>query len=97
MATVVVRIEHPVDSFDGWKRAFDSDPVGREGAGVRRYRILRPKDNPNYVMIDLEFDTLKQAESFGSAMQRLWRGPGARAVMRDPQLRTVEVVEAHEY
>jgi hypothetical protein len=31
MATL--RIEHFVDDFDAWKQAFDSDPIGRGGAG----------------------------------------------------------------
>lgn len=29
----MLRIEHPVADFDGWKKAFDSDPVGREKIG----------------------------------------------------------------
>jgi hypothetical protein len=33
----MLRIEHRVPDFDGWKHAFDSDPAGREQAGVRRY------------------------------------------------------------
>jgi hypothetical protein len=53
----ILRIEHPVPDFDGWKTAFDNDPVGRKQSGVRRYQILRAIDDPNYVMIDLEFDT----------------------------------------
>jgi hypothetical protein len=28
----ILRIEHPVPDFDGWKKAFDSDPVGLECA-----------------------------------------------------------------
>jgi hypothetical protein len=44
----IVRIEHPVPDFEGWKQAFDSDPVGRGRSGVRRYAILRPVDDPNY-------------------------------------------------
>jgi hypothetical protein len=28
---------------------------------VRRYRILRASDDPNYVMIDLEFDSASEA------------------------------------
>ena len=44
----ILRIEHPVPNFDGWKKAFDSDPVGREKSGVRRYQILRPTDDANY-------------------------------------------------
>jgi len=26
----ILRIEHPVPDYDGWKKAFDSDPVGEE-------------------------------------------------------------------
>ena len=69
----MLRIEHPVPDFDGWKKAFDSDPVGREKSGVHRYRVLRPIDDPNYVMIDLEFDTVSQAEALLAAMRVVLR------------------------
>jgi len=52
----ILRIERAVRNFDVWKKTFDSDPLGRKKLGVWCYRILRPTDNPNYVMIDLEFD-----------------------------------------
>jgi hypothetical protein len=29
----ILRIEHAVPDFNGWKRAFDSDPVDRKGSG----------------------------------------------------------------
>jgi hypothetical protein len=70
--SIMLRIEHTVSNFDSWKTVFDSDPVGRQKSGVRRYRILRPTDDPNYVMIDLEFDGLKEAENFRSALRNLW-------------------------
>lgn len=56
----ILRIEHQVPDFAGWKQAFDSDPAGRERSGVRRYAILRAVDDPNYVLIDLEFDLKKR-------------------------------------
>lgn len=91
----ILRIEHPVPNFDNWKAAFDSDPVGRKRLGVRRYRILRSIDEPNYVMIDLEFDTKGEAEALLSAMRSVWsRVQGS--VMSDPQARIVEVVESTE-
>jgi len=92
----ILRIEHPVPDFDGWKRAFDGDPGFRERSGVRRYRILRSIDDPNYVMIDLEFDTRAEAEALLTALRAIWaRVEGS--VMRDPQARIVEVVESREY
>ena len=58
----ILHIEHKVPNFDGWKKAFESDPINRKKSGVRRYNILRPMDDPNYVIIDLEFESLKAAE-----------------------------------
>jgi hypothetical protein len=91
----VVRIEHAVPDFERWKRAFDSDPADRKSSGVRRYRVLRSHQDPNYVMIDLEFDGLPEAEAFLRSMERVWGGPG-KAVMQDPHARIGESVEARE-
>jgi len=91
----VVRIEHSVPSFDKWKQAFDSDPANRKGSGVRRYQVLHLRDDPNYVMIDLEFDTVGEAEAFVHVMERIWDGPG-KAVMQNPRARIADVVEATE-
>ena len=91
----VLRIEHPVPDYAGWKRAFDSDPVGRKQMGVRRYRIFRPLDNPNHVMIDLEFDTASQAEALLAAMRIVW-GQVEGTIVMDPQSRIVEAVETTE-
>ncbi|MCB0104848.1 MAG: hypothetical protein KDE53_03050 [Caldilineaceae bacterium] len=92
----MLRIEHPVPNYDGWKQAFDSDPVGREKSGVRRYQILRPVDNPNYVLIDLEFNTLEQAEALLAAMRVVW-GRVEGTIMMNPQTRIVETMETKEY
>lgn len=92
----MLRIEHPVPSYEGWKQAFDSDPVGREKSNVRRYQILRSTDNPNYVMIDLEFDTLDQAEALLAAMRVVWRRVEGE-IMMNPQAKIVEVVETKSY
>lgn len=88
----VVRIEHSVPSFDKWKQAFDRDPADRKGSGVRRYQILRLQNEPNYVMIDLEFDNTAEAEAFVQKMQRIWDGP-AKGVMLNPRARIADFVE----
>ena len=92
----MLRIEHPVPNYEGWKQAFDSDPVGREKSGVRRYQILRPIDNPSYVMIDLEFDTIDQAEALLAAMRVVW-GRVEGKIMMNPQARIVEAMETKVY
>jgi hypothetical protein len=92
----ILRIEHPILDFDGWKKAFDSDPVGREKSGVRRHRVLRPVDDAKFVMIDLEFDTAREAEALLAAMRVVW-GRVEGKIMVNPQARIVEVLESKEY
>jgi hypothetical protein len=93
---IIVQIEHPVPNFDAWKQAFDSDPVGRERSGVRRYRVLRPIDNPHYAMIDLEFDSSNEAEAFLAAMREVWRRVEG-TIIESPHVRLVETVESKGY
>ena len=90
----IVRIEHPVPSYDAWKNAFDGDPIGREEGGVTRYRILRDIADPTHVQIDLEFDDRARAEAFHEKLRELWSRVD---VMRDPRARIVEVTETHTY
>ena len=78
------------------KKAFESDPVGRQQGGVRRYKISRKVDDPNYVIIDLEFDKLSEAENFLISLHKLW-GRVEGTVMNNPLARILEVVESREY
>jgi hypothetical protein len=93
----IVQIEHGVRDFDAWKRTFDSDPIDREPSGVRRYRIARPIDDPNHVVVDLEFDSVEQAEAFRSSLLGLWGRMEGELGLKDPHARIVETVETHEY
>lgn len=90
----ILRIEHPVPDYDAWKAAFDGDPIGREESGVCRYRIPRPLHDPNYVMIDPEFESSSETEAIHVALRDLW---SRATVMRYPRAQTVEVVENKEY
>jgi hypothetical protein len=92
----MLRIEHPASNFNGWKQAFDSDPVGREKSGVRRYQILRAIDDPNFVLIDLEFDNVQQAEALLAAMRVVW-GRVEGTIMTNPKARIVEITETKAY
>jgi hypothetical protein len=92
----ILQIEHGVRDYDAWKQAFDSDPVGREQGGVRRYRIARLKDDSNRVLIDLEFDSTDEAEAFGARLRELWGRVGSDLGLEGPQARVLETVESKE-
>ena len=93
----ILQIEHAVRDYDAWKKAFDSDLVGREQGGVRRYRVLRPTDDPNYIVVELEFDTSDEAEAFRAALRDLWGRVGDDLGLDGPRARIVEAVESKEY
>ena len=95
----ILRIEHQIRDFDSWKAAFDSDPIGRQQSGVRRHRVLRTIDDPNYVMVDLDFDSASEAEAFLAALRRdVWASRrAAPALVGSPRARIVEAVESEEY
>lgn len=61
---VTLRVELQVRDYDLWRGAFERDAGGRKEAGMRRYRIFRPTDDPNCVMIDADFDTAGEADGF---------------------------------
>jgi len=87
-----LHIEHPVPDYWNWKKAFDSDPVGRQKMGVRTYQIQRDIHNPNYVIIDLQFDTAQQAGALLEAMQTVWKQVDGKIVL-SPQARIAEIIE----
>ena len=93
----ILRIEHPVADFEAWKKTFDSDPFGRERSGVRRYRIFRGIDDPNYVTVDLDFDSSSEADAVHATLRGLWRRRVEEGLVEGPRARILDAVESKEY
>ena len=85
----------PGPNFDAWKNAFDIDPVNPKQSGAGRYRVLRPIDNSNYAIIELEFDSVNEAEGLLAAMREVWRGVQG-TIIECPQVRILDAVESKE-
>ena len=92
---IVLQIEHEVPSFEGWKKAFEHDPIDRRKAGVLRYRIFQRADNPNFVVIDLEFDNMKAAEDTCAQLQNLWKNINGKIIF-NPQIRILNLIESKD-
>lgn len=90
----VLRIEHAVSDYDEWKKVFDSDPLGRAKSGVVRYRLMRGTEDPNLVMIDLEFNNAEDARSLQGALSDVWTRV---EVITNPKALAAEIVETGEY
>ena len=92
----ILRIEHRIQNFESWKKAFDGDPIGREKSGVKRYRVCRPADAPNLVIVDLEFDNENNLQLALTALKKLWTKVEG-TIMFDPKTRILNIVETTEY
>jgi hypothetical protein len=74
MATLY--IEHAISSFEVWSGAFGRIEHVRQQAGVRAQRVRRPVDDPHYVVVELDFDTVPEAESFLDFLTtQVWSSP----------------------
>lgn len=62
MATL--HIEHAITNVETWLSAFNGFADARRNAGVRSERVQRPVDDPGYIVVDLDFGTVEQAEAF---------------------------------
>lgn len=68
-----LHIEHAISDFDTWSAAFDRFAEVRRRAGVRAYRVQRPVDDPRYVVVDLDFDTVEAATAFRAFLEtQVW-------------------------
>ena len=93
---IILQIEHPVPDYSSWKKAFDIDPVNRKQSGVKCHRIFRQTDNPNYIIVELEFDKLNEAKELLAALQGIWKQIEGK-IITGPKARIIELVEQVQY
>lgn len=87
-----LRIEHRVSNFEGWKKAFDSDPINRRKSGVLRYRVYRSSDDENLVFIELDFDSPEQARATQASLQKMFPNIEGKLIF-DIQMKFLEIIE----
>ncbi len=89
-----LHIRHPITDYETWASAFDRFADARREAGVRTPRVRRPVDDPNYVVIDLDFDSTDKAVAFRRFLEtRVWGIPeNAPALVGSPETMILEPV-----
>jgi hypothetical protein len=70
-------IDYRVTDVAGWKAVFDQDPMGRKSHGVTRHRLYRDAEDPNHLLLSLEFPSTDQAKRFRNLLQPVWEVSGA--------------------
>lgn len=59
-----ILIRHKVQDYATWKSGFDDHSTTREASGSKGGFVFRNADNPNELMILLEWDELEKARHF---------------------------------
>jgi hypothetical protein len=73
---VTLHIEHSITDLPTWRAAFDRFATRRAQAGVSAHRIQQPSDDPNWIVIQLDFPTIEQAKSFQKFLEStVWNNP----------------------
>ncbi|WP_226761112.1 hypothetical protein, partial [Arthrobacter sp. SO3] len=87
-----LQIEHAIKDFGMWKTAFDRDPVNRAASGVTAHRISRPVEDPNYVVVELDFARQAEAESLLANLRtNVWTSAAAAPALQGaPTTRILE-------
>ena len=89
-----LHIENTLHDFDSWKTAFDKYDRVRADNGVRSYRIQRHADDPQQIVIDLEFDDRAAAEAYTGILAKIWSTPQSQAeLVSHSEPRVLEDVE----
>lgn len=90
-----LHIEHEITDFDTWDSAFARFADFRRQSGVTAQQVRRPVDDAQYVVIDLDFDTVAEADSFLNFLETtVWATPAnSPALVGSPRARVLEPVE----
>ena len=87
-----LHIEHSIVDFEIWSAAFGRFAEVRAKSGVLGHRVQRPVDDPNYVVIDLDFATAEAAERFLDLLHtKVWSSrESSPALVGTPRTRILE-------
>jgi len=96
MTMATLHIEHAITDYRTWRAAFDRMASARENAGVRRHTVQQPVDDPDYIVVDLDFDTAADAAAFLAFLKtNVWASrENAPALLGAPQARILRPVES---
>lgn len=91
-----LHIEHAISDLDAWLGAFARFEGARRDAGVTAHRVSQPADDDKHIVIQLDFDSIEDAESWKDVLEtRIWTDPEvAPALAGTPRARVLVEVES---
>ena len=89
-----LHIEHAITDLPTWTAAYSAFAAVRKDAGVRHEQVRQPIDDPHFVVIDLDFDSIEEAEGFLAFLRaNVWAVPeNSPALAGTPDAKILEPV-----
>jgi heme-degrading monooxygenase HmoA len=89
-------VHQKVKDFNKWKADFDSTPDARKAGGIKSFQIFQTVDDPNTVVIVIEWDALLSIEKFMQSAGLAERQQRAGVIERCATYDTSTVLEEVE-
>jgi hypothetical protein len=94
---MILLVQHRVSQFDSWKPVFEGEgSIIRIRHGATRHWLYRSLDDPNDVVVSIDFPTEERARSF-VADPSLKEEMGRAGVQGQPAITFCEEVEGVSY
>jgi hypothetical protein len=77
-AMTTLHVENTVNDYEAWKETFDKFDRARRDRGMRSYRLTRDHEDPQKVIVDMEFDSTTRAEEFREFLRGVIATPQAQ-------------------
>jgi hypothetical protein len=72
----ILHIEHEISDLSTWLETFKRFAPAREQAGVQHAEVFQPSDDPNYIVVNLRFESVDAATNFRKFLTEVvWASP----------------------
>jgi quinol monooxygenase YgiN len=72
----ILHIEHEISDLTTWLETFKRFAPAREQAGVQQAEVFQPTDDPNYIVVNLRFESVEAASNFRKLLTDVvWASP----------------------
>jgi hypothetical protein len=72
----ILHIEHEISDLTTWLETFKRFAPAREQAGVQQAEVFQPADDPNYIVVNLRFESADAAANFRTFLTDvIWASP----------------------
>jgi quinol monooxygenase YgiN len=78
-----------VENYAKWKPVFDGQSTARKESGSKGAQVLQNPDNPNEVVVILEYDSIEKAKTFSQS-------EGLKRAMQKAGVKNLDIIFVKE-